>query len=455
MSNKSFSLSGMPDLSSTEVKKREYVLNVMKKIFEKYGFQPLETPAIEKRETLIGNYGSEADKLVYQLLKSGDFLSKVDSELLNSDYKALSSVISDKALRYDLTIPFGRYISKNQSSINFPYKRYQMQKVWRADRPQKGRLREFTQCDADIIGSNSYWLEIDLIKVYDEVFFDLGLDNVILKVNNRKILEGLFQMFSSDLKFTEFCIALDKIEKKGKNYFIDFLKKNKVSKKNIILFELLLKESIPINELDSFFSKKIKFKNDFIDQGVSNTIAVFSRLRNLKCLKIEFDLSLARGLNYYTGLIFEVLNSKVSIGSIGGGGRYDNLTSIFGKNIGSGVGISFGLERIIICLNELNLFPKFLCNSLDVLFVNLGDKEANLSQNYIDKLRSLNYSCELYPDTIKLKKQFSYANKRNVRYIAIIGEDELKSNKITLKNMSNGDQHKVNFNDLINFFKNE
>ena len=455
MSNKSFSLSGMPDLSSTEVKKREYVLNVMKKIFEKYGFQPLETPAIEKRETLIGNYGSEADKLVYQLLKSGDFLSKVDSELLNSDYKTLSSVISDKALRYDLTIPFARYISKNHSSINFPYKRYQMQKVWRADRPQKGRLREFTQCDADIIGSNSYWLEIDLIKVYDEVFFDLGLDNVILKVNNRKILEGLFQMFSSDLKFTEFCIALDKIEKKGKNYFIDFLKKNKVSEKNILLFELLLKESIPINDLDSFFSKKIKSKNDFIDQGVSNTIAVFSRLRNLKCLKIEFDLSLARGLNYYTGLIFEVLNSKVTIGSIGGGGRYDNLTSIFGKNIGSGVGISFGLERIIICLNELNLFPKFLYDSLDVLFVNLGDKEAILSQNYIDKLRSLNYSCELYPDTIKLKKQLSYANKRNVRYIAIIGEDELKSNKITLKNMSNGDQHKVNFNDLINFFKNE
>ena len=204
-----------------------------------------------------------------------------------------------------------------------------------------------------------------------------------------------------------------------------------------------------------FFQKKIKFKNDFIDQGVSNTIAVFSRLGNLKCLKIEFDLSLARGLNYYTGLIFEVLNSKVSIGSIGGGGRYDNLTSIFGKNISSGVGISFGLERIIICLNELNLFPKFLCDSLDVLFVNLGDKEANLSQNYIDKLRSFNYSCELYPDTIKLKKQLSYANKRNVRYIAIIGEDELKSNKITLKNMSNGDQHKLNFNDLINFLKNE
>ena len=455
MSNKSFSLSGMPDLSSTEVKKREYVLNVMKKIFEKYGFQPLETPAIEKRETLIGNYGSEADKLVYQLLKSGDFLSKVDSELLNSDYKTLSSVISDKALRYDLTIPFARYISKNHSSINFPYKRYQMQKVWRADRPQKGRLREFTQCDADIIGSNSYWLEIDLIKVYDEVFFDLGLDNVVLKVNNRKILEGLFKMFSSELKFTEFCIALDKIEKKGKNYFIDFLKKNKVSEKNILLFELLLKESIPINDLDSFFSKKIKSKNDFIDQGVSNTIAVFSRLRNLKCLKIEFDLSLARGLNYYTGLIFEVLNSKVTIGSIGGGGRYDNLTSIFGKNIGSGVGISFGLERIIICLDELNLFPKFLYDSLDVLFVNLGDKEAILSQNYIDKLRSLNCSCELYPDTIKLKKQLSYANKRNVRYIAIIGEDELKSNKITLKNMSNGDQHKFKFNDLINFFKNE
>tara|TARA_B100001057_G_scaffold492244_2_gene584268 strand:- start:28747 stop:30114 length:1368 start_codon:yes stop_codon:yes gene_type:complete len=455
MSNKSFSLSGMPDLSSIEVKKREYVLNVMKKIFEKYGFQPLETPAIEKREVLIGNYGSDADKLVYQLLKSGDFLSKVDSQLLNSDYNTLSSVISDKALRYDLTIPFARYISKNQSSINFPYKRYQMQKVWRADRPQKGRLREFTQCDADIIGSDSHWLEIDLIKVYDEVFFDLGLENVILKINNRKILEGLFKIFSSDLKFTEFCIALDKIEKKGKNYFIDFLKKNKVSKKNILLFELLLKQSISINDLDSFFSKKIKSKNDFIDQGVSDTIAVFSRLGNLKCLKIEFDLSLARGLNYYTGLIFEVLNSKVSIGSIGGGGRYDNLTSIFGKNIGSGAGISFGLERIIICLNELNLFPKFLYDSLDVLFVNLGDKEAILSQNYIDKLRSFNYSCELYPDNVKLKKQLSYANKRNVRYIAIIGEDELKSNKITLKNMSNGDQHKLNFNDLINFFKNE
>jgi len=411
MSKRNFSLSGMPDFSSLEVKRRDYVFFIMKNIFEKYGFCPLETPAIEKRETLIGNYGPEGDKLVYQLLKSGDFFAKQDKKkLLNSDYKNIASFISNKALRYDLTIPFARYVSKNQSEITFPFKRYQIQKVWRADRPQKGRLREFTQCDADIIGSDSLWLESDLLKIYDEVFRELRLEDVVLKVNNRKILEGLFSSLSVSSSFSEFCIFLDKIEKKGKGIFLNFLKDNGVSKKNISMFDSLLNKSISIDNFKPEFSSIINVSNSLIEEGLKDTIDLFSKISGIKTLNVEFDFSLARGLDYYTGMIFEIKCNKLDIGSIGGGGRYDNLTTLFGNNVGSGVGISFGVERIMICLDELNLFPNDLDCVLDILFVNLGKEEAFLSQDYIDTLRSYGIKCELFPDNLKLKKQMSYAN---------------------------------------------
>ena len=456
MSSKNFSLSGMPDLSSLEVKRREYVFSIVKNIFEKYGFSPLETPAIEKRETLMGNYGSEGDKLVYQVLKSGDFFSKQDKkELLKSDYKTISSIISDKALRYDLTIPFARYVSKNKSDITFPFKRYQIQKVWRADRPQKGRLREFTQCDADIIGSDSLWLESDLLKIYDESFRTLGLKDVVLKLNNRKILEGLYTNLSANFSFSEFCIVLDKIEKKGKDFFLDFLKENDISRENILMFESLLVNSISIDNLNPDFLSILNIRNELIEEGKKEVADLFLKINRLETLKIEFDFSLARGLDYYTGMIFEIQCNDVDIGSIGGGGRYDNLTALFGNNIGSGVGVSFGVERILICLDELNLFPKDLDCSLDLLFVNLGEKEAFLCQDYIDELRVFGIKCELFPDQVKLKKQMSYANKRGVKYTALVGEKELKSKRITLRNMIDGAQESINLKDLINRLKND
>ena len=454
MSNKNFSLSGMPDFSSLEVKRREYVFSIMKNIFEKYGFSPLETPAIEKRETLIGNYGPEGDKLVYQLLKSGDFFSRQDKKkLLSSDYKTITSIISDKALRYDLTIPFARYVSKNQYDINFPFKRYQIQKVWRADRPQKGRLREFTQCDADIIGSESLWLESDLLKIYDEVFQELGLEDIVLKVNNRKILEGLYSSLLANFSFSEFCVFLDKIEKKGKDIFLNFLKNNGTSEKNILMFNSLLNKSISIDNFSSEFPSIIGINNSLIEEGQKETVDLFSKIKGIKTLNVVFDFSLARGLDYYTGMIFEIKCNKVAIGSIGGGGRYDNLTTLFGNNVGSGVGISFGVERIIICLDELNLFPNDLDCFIDVLFVNLGKEESFLSQDYIDVLRSYGIKCELFPDNLKLKKQMSYANNTGAKYTALVGEEEMKTKKITLKNMTNGTQESVSLKDLINKFK--
>ena len=446
----------MPDFSSSEVKKREYVFSIMKIIFEKYGFSPLETPAIEKRETLIGNYGSEGDKLVYQLLKSGNFLSKVDEKkILSKDVNFITPLVSDKALRYDLTIPFARYISSNQANITLPFKRYQIQKVWRADRPQKGRLREFTQCEIDVIGSQSIWLESDLIKICDEVFTTLNLKNVVLKLNNRKILEGLYNYLTPKFSFIEFCISLDKIEKYGIDVFLSFLEENMVSKKSISIFKSLFSKSISSKDFKSKFSSLFNFKSQLIEEGKNEVYNLLAKISGLKNLTIEIDFSLARGLDYYTGMIFEIKSNDINIGSIGGGGRYDKLTTLFGNYVGSGVGLSFGLERILICLNELNLFPNDLDFSLDILFVNLGEREAILSQSYIDRLRNRGIKCELYPDNVKLKKQMSYANKKKIDFVALIGEDELKTNKITLKNMINGSQEIISIENLIKKLKNE
>ena len=444
----------MPDFSSSEVKKREYVFSIMQIIFEKYGFSPLETPAIEKRETLIGNYGSEGDKLVYQLLKSGNFLSKVDEKkILSKDVNFIAPLVSDKALRYDLTIPFARYISSNQANITLPFKRYQIQKVWRADRPQKGRLREFTQCDIDVIGSQSIWLESDLIKICDEVFTSLNLQNIVLKLNNRKILEGLYNYLTPKFSFIEFCISLDKIEKSGIDVFLSFLEENMVSKKSISIFKSLFSKSISSKDFKSQFSSLFNFKSQLIEEGKNEVYNLLAKISGLKNLTIEIDFSLARGLDYYTGMIFEIKSNDINIGSIGGGGRYDKLTTLFGNNVGSGVGLSFGVERILICLNELNLFPNDLDFSLDVLFVNLGEREAILSQSFIDRLRNRGIKCELYPDNVKLKKQMSYANKKKIDFVALIGEDELKTNKITLKNMINGSQEIISVEEMIKKIK--
>jgi len=451
MSTINYSLSGMRDFNFLEVRKRDYIINVVKKIFELYGFSPLETPSMEKRNVLLGKYGDEGDKLIYQVLKSGDFLSKI-KDLETKDYKELSNLISDKALRYDLTIPFARYVVQNSQNITFPFKRYQIQKVWRADRPQKGRYREFTQCDVDVIGSYSLWSECDLITIFSDFFKNLGLPDITLKINNRKILEGIFDSLDIKSDFTTFCLSIDKIEKAGKEYFYEFLNQKKCSKNQSQLvgklFELKLSNSDKLEYIKS------NFNNDKVKKGVVELLFILDKLKSCQ-MDIKIDFSLARGIDYYTGSIFEVICNNNSIGSLGGGGRYDGLTKIFGKDLGSGVGISFGLERIYMLLDELNLFPESVNKSLDVLFVNLGKKEANISQEFVSVLRKNGISSELYPDSVKLKKQMSYSNNKNIKYTAIIGENELNSGKINLRNMKTGDQDLLGINELIKKIKNE
>ncbi|MBG40300.1 MAG: histidine--tRNA ligase [Flavobacteriales bacterium] len=446
-----YSLSGMRDFNFLEVRKRNYIINNLTKLFELYGFSPLETPSMEKRSVLFGKYGDEGDKLIYQVLKSGNFLSKIN-DINTQDYKELSNFISDKALRYDLTIPFARYVVQNSQDITFPFKRYQIQKVWRADRPQKGRYREFTQCDVDVIGSSSLWSECDLISIYSDFFNIIGLKNISLNINNRKILEGIFDSLDIKTDFTSFCISIDKIDKAGKEYFYDFLDQKKCSKvqSKLIakLFELKLSNSDKLQYIKS------NFINEKVNSGVEELLFILDKTKSCK-IDISIDFSLARGIDYYTGSIFEVISKDKSIGSLGGGGRYDGLTKMFGKDLGSGVGISFGLERIYMLLDEFNLFPKSINKSTDVFFVNLGEKEACISQKFVNILREKGISSELFPDCVKLKKQMSYSNKKNSKYTAMIGEDELNTGKINLRNMTTGDQELLTIDELIKKIKNE
>jgi len=445
MSTMNYSLSGMRDFNFLEVRKRNYIINTVTTLFELYGFFPLETPSMEKRSVLLGKYGDEGDKLIYQVLKSGDFLSKIN-DFKNTDYKELSNLISDKALRYDLTIPFARYVVQNSQDITLPFKRYQIQKVWRADRPQKGRYREFTQCDIDVIGTSSLWSECDLISIFSDFFKKLGLTDITLKINNRKILEGIFDSLDIQTDFTTFCLSIDKIEKAGKEYFYEFLNKKKCSKGQSELIAKLFE--LNLSNLENLEYVRSNFNNEKLKNGVEELLFILDKIKSYQ-MDIKVDFSLARGIDYYTGSIFEVICNNSSIGSLGGGGRYDSLTKIFGKDLGSGVGISFGLERIYMLLDELNLFPDSVNKSLDVLFVNLGEKEANVSREFVSVLRKNGISSELYPDCVKLKKQMSYSNKKNIKYTAIIGEDELNSGKINLRNMKTGDQDLLEINELI------
>lgn len=453
MGLKNYSISGMRDFSFLEVRKREYIINILKELFELYGFSPLETPSMEKRDVLFGKYGDDGDKLIYQILKSGNFLSKVENIDNLEDYKKCSNLISDKALRYDLTIPFARYVVQNSENITFPFKRYQIQKVWRADRPQKGRYREFTQCDVDVIGSSSLWSECDLICVFSDFFQKLGFNNnVVLKINNRKVLEGIFELLDIECDFASFCLSIDKIEKMGKEYFYDFLSQKKCSPlKSKLIKKLFDMDSNNLSKLDFL---KSNFVNDKVNKGVEELLFILDKIKSSK-IDFTVDFSLARGIDYYTGTIFEIVSNQTSIGSLGGGGRYDELTKIFGKDLGSGVGISFGLERIYVLLDELNLFPDYINKTLDVLFVNLGEKEASISQDFVILLRKNGISSELYPDLVKLKKQMSYSNKKDIKYTAIIGEDELSSGKINVRNMKTGNQDLLTIDELIKKIKNE
>ena len=435
---------GTRDFTSKIMFRRNYIFNKVKSCFERYGYAPIETPAMENIETLTGKYGDEGDRLIFKVLNSGDFLSKSNIDE-NTTSKSLSKEIADKALRYDLTVPFARYVALNRNELSFPFKRYQMQNVWRADRPQKGRFREFYQCDADVIGSKSLLNEIELIQLCDDIFSELNVPNIKILINNRKILSAMIDLMSASEIFNEFVIVLDKIDKIGVDNVKSELIKIGVSDEKIGILDTFL-NSNNVNELSNIL------KDSSIGmEGVSEMNYIFDKIEklNLKNSTLKFDVSLARGLNYYTGSIFEVKSNDVEIGSIAGGGRYDDLTSIFGLDNVSGVGISFGIDRIFLVMDELNLFPEDIDISSRVLFVNFGEVESEFCLSLVKKLRDNNINSELYPSAEKIKKQMNYANNKGVQYVVMVGEDEMKSGKLSIKNMQTGDQEKMNISELI------
>ena len=434
---------GTRDFSPSEVAKRNYIVQTIRKNFEQFGFQPIETPCFEKTETLMGKYGEEGDRLIFRILDAGDFLSEVPAEVYQSANSAkLAPYISGKALRYDLTVPFARYVVQHQNEISFPFKRYQIQPVWRADRPQKGRYREFYQCDADVVGARGLWQEVEFVQLYDRVFTDLQVKGVTVKMNHRKILSGFAEIIGAPDKLIDFTVALDKLDKIGKEKVEEEMIQRGITPEAIAKIQ-------PVFSLEGDFYQKIAQLKDILStsptglEGIADLEFIYTQtqLLGLQTAALELEVTLARGLNYYTGAIFEVAAPKeVALGSIGGGGRYDELTEIFGLKGMSGIGISFGLDRIYLVLEQLDLFPKTLDNTLDVLCINFGEKEALASFKVIQQLRAKGYRAELYPESTKLKKQLSYADSRQVRYVILIGEEELSNAKAILKNMLTGEQ---------------
>ena len=449
MSQKPSIPKGTRDFSPVEMSRRNYIFDTIKEVFSLYGFQQIETPAMENLSTLMGKYGEEGDKLLFKILNSGDYLKDAPEELLHDrDSLHLAGKISEKGLRYDLTVPFARYVVQHRNDLQMPFKRYQMQPVWRADRPQKGRYREFYQCDADIVGSDSLYNEVELVSMIDEVFTRFGIA-ITIKLNNRKVLSGIAEMIGQADKIIDITVAIDKLDKIG----IDNVNKE-------LLEKGLPQESVdklqPLLRLNGGNDDKLATLGGMLAssevgrKGLEEMRFVLDRLSGLGIkANVEFDVSLARGLNYYTGTILEVKALDVQIGSISGGGRYDNLTGVFGMPGLSGVGISFGADRIYDVLNALDLYPADNRNTTQVLFVNFGDREADCCLKHIKALRARGISVELYPDAAKMKKQMNYANDRNIPYVAIIGDNELESGAITLKDMQTGEQSQFNIEQLI------
>ena len=453
MINKPSIPKGTRDFSPLTMRKRNYVFEILKKKFELFGFVQIETPSFENLNTLIGKYGDEGDRLIFKILNSGDFLSKVKLNPSTTS-KTIISDISNKALRYDLTIPFARYISQHRNDIIFPFRRFQMQNVWRADKPQKGRFREFYQCDADIVGTNSLLAEIELIQLYDEVLSTLGFNNISIKINNRKILSGIAQIVGVGDKINDFLVSLDKLEKIGISNFKDELRKKGFASEAInkinLLFDQKTSNSIIITRLKDLFND-----SEIGLEGIEELNQIVSKIDRLqlKCASLEIDITLARGLDYYTGSIFEVKTNDFNIGSIGGGGRYDNLTGIFGFENISGVGISFGFDRICMALESLNLYPELSAKTSQVLIVNFGEFEENYCLNLLKKLRTEGISSLIYPSSAKLKKQMQYADKNNIEFVIIVGQNEIKKNTITVKKMLDGSQQNMSFEKLLKILK--
>ena len=551
MSKKPSIPKGTRDFSPAEVAKRNYIFSIIKSNFEKFGFQPIETPSFENSETLMGKYGEEGDRLIFKILNSGDFLGKFNQSILEvikdslynllgfieteksdvnvfkerffeympkhikenkkiqlvdekvdfskltedlwflieknifvsqnsfdvfikdgkirlDDYTVrifgdfyfnygnyLNNHISEKALRYDLTVPFARYVVQHQNEIEFPFKRYQIQPVWRADRPQKGRFREFFQCDADVVGSTSLWQEVELVQLYDSVFSELGLKGTTIKINNRKILSGIAEVIGASDKLIDFTVALDKLDKIGE----DGVKKEMLEKG---ISDKALEKVQPLFNFTGTINEKIEKLSNLLSsseegkKGVEELQFICETVQELglQTASLDLDVTLARGLNYYTGAIFEVAAPKeVAMGSIGGGGRYDDLTGIFGLKNMSGVGISFGLDRIALVIEELNLFPETVLAASKAMFINFGDKEALYSMKAITKLRANNIKVELYPDNAKIGKQFQHADKRGIPFAILVGEEEISNQEFTLKNLATGEQQKVDFETLVTLLK--
>ncbi len=444
---------GTRDFTPEQVVKRNYIFDTIKSEFKKFGFQPIETPSFENSSTLMGKYGEEGDRLIFKILNSGDYLKKADNTILNAkDSQKLTAFISEKALRYDLTVPFARYVVQHQNEIEFPFKRYQIQPVWRADRPQKGRFREFYQCDADVVGSDSLWQEVEFIQLYDIVFHTLGLKGVTIKMNNRKILSGIAEVIGASDKLIDFTVALDKLDKIGE----DGVKKEMRDKG---ISQDAIEKVQPLFSFKGSFIEKIEQLKSLLTtsdtgmKGVEELLFIGNAINalGLSSAKLDLDVTLARGLNYYTGAIFEVsAPDNVKMGSIGGGGRYDDLTGIFGLKNVSGVGISFGLDRIYLVLEELNLFPNTVQGTNTILFINFGNDEALYAMNAIKKLRESGVAAELYPSNVKMKKQMNYANKRNFPYVVLVGSDEIENNVYTVKNMLDGTQQTIDITALSN-----
>jgi len=475
---------GTRDFSPSEVAKRQYIIGAIKHHFESFGFQPIETPSFENSETLMGKYGEEGDRLIFKILDSGDYLKDIkdfndivfgenfekkdiyfdedidgmpslDGLFRTIDSKKLTRFISEKALRYDLTVPFARYVVQHQNDIEFPFKRYQIQPVWRADRPQKGRYREFFQCDADVVGSTSLWQEVELVQLYDAVFTTLGLNGATIKINNRKVLSGIAEVIGAKDKLIDFTVALDKLDKIGE----DGVKKEMLEKG---LTADAIDKVQPLFNFAGSIDEKLQKLSELLatsaegTKGVEELRFICDNVAQLGLGKsiLDLDVTLARGLNYYTGAIFEVSAPKeVALGSIGGGGRYDDLTGIFGLKNMSGVGISFGLDRIYLVLEELGLFPETVTESTKVLFINFGEKEALYALKAIKQLREKGVKAELYPDNAKIGKQFTHADKRAIPFAVLTGDSEISTTTFTLKNLATGEQENVTLDVLLEKIK--
>ena len=439
---------GTRDFSTVEMAKRNYIFDTIKEVYALYGFQQIETPAMESLQTLMGKYGEEGDKLLFRVLNSGDYMSKLsDEELLERNSLRLSSKICEKGLRYDLTVPFARYVVMHRDELQMPFKRYQIQPVWRADRPQKGRYREFYQCDADVVGSDSLLNEVELMQIVDTVFTRFGI-RVQIKINNRKILSGIAEVIGEPDKIVDITVAIDKLDKIGLDKVNEELKADGISDEAIAKLQPIIALS-GTNEEKLQTIREVLADSETGLKGVEETQFILDTLKGSLNNEIQLDLTLARGLNYYTGAIFEVKALDYAIGSITGGGRYDNLTGIFGMPGLSGVGISFGADRIYDVLNGLDLYPKEAVNGTKLLFINFGDKETAYCLPVVRACRAAGISTEMFPDKAKMKKQMSYANAKAIPFVVLAGDNEIAENKFTLKNMTTGEQHLVTTEELI------